>query len=325
MTTRKEYIYKIANGVSVAADVYFRKAVTSSKLPIGTLRPSLSLRSHLTPRAAALHYHGGNFTVGSKEMLPHSQSEKLLELGFVVVSANYRLAPTITVFEGPVKDALDAYEWSQTKLPGLLLNDAGLDVDGSRIVTFGHSCGGSLALLMATSAQPPRAILDIYGIKYFTDKAFHAALPAPPGAPKIDQDFVSQIWQDIPPPTAAPHPVGPSGPDFSNHRVAWMFDQLGKGTQLKTVVGDNNYDRVDPAAIFSKTRFPPTFFIHGTEDRLVPARLSQQAHDELKSYGVETELVLVNGGQHGFDDRAQPGDSEFALLEKGFHFLKAHV
>jgi acetyl esterase/lipase len=152
MTTRKEYIYKIVNGVSVAADVYFRKAVNSSKLPIGMLNPPFSLRSHpLTSRAVALHFHGGNFTIGSKEMLPHSQSEKLLDLGFVVVSANYRLAPTITVFEGPVKDALDAYKWSQTKLPELLLNDAGLDIDGSSIVTFGHSCGGTLALLMVST------------------------------------------------------------------------------------------------------------------------------------------------------------------------------
>jgi acetyl esterase/lipase len=80
-------------------------------------------------------------------MLPRDQSEKLLDLGFVVVSANYRLAPTVTVFEGPVKDALDAYEWSRAKLPGLLLEDAHIKADGSRIVTFGHSCGGTLALL----------------------------------------------------------------------------------------------------------------------------------------------------------------------------------
>ena len=80
-------------------------------------------------------------------MLPRDQSEMLLDLGFVVVSANYRLAPTVTVFEGPVNDALDAYEWSRTKLPQLLLEDAHVKADGSRIVTLGHSCGGTLALL----------------------------------------------------------------------------------------------------------------------------------------------------------------------------------
>ncbi|EXK49735.1 hypothetical protein FOXG_01373 [Fusarium oxysporum f. sp. lycopersici 4287] len=306
MTTRKEYVFKAINGIPVAADVYFRKTTIASKLPI------------------ALHFHGGNFTVGSKQMLPRDQSEKLLDLGFVVVSANYRLAPTVTVFEGPVKDALDAYEWSRTKLPQLLLEDAHVKADGSRIVTLGHSCGGTLALLTASSPQPPRATLDIYGIKYLADSAFHVPLPAPPGAPQIDQDFTSKIWKDDPPPTSAPPPVGPKGPNLANYRVAWMFDQLGKGTHLKTVVGDGDYDRVDPASLFSKGRFPPTFFIHGAEDKLVPARLSQQAYDELKRHGVETELVLVEGGQHGFDEIGQP-ENALELLEKGFEFLKAHV
>ncbi|RKK72109.1 hypothetical protein BFJ69_g10372 [Fusarium oxysporum] len=306
MTTRKEYVFKAINGIPVAADVYFRKTTTASKLPI------------------ALHFHGGNFTVGSKQMLPRDQCERLLDLGFVVVSANYRLAPTVTVFEGPVKDALDAYEWSRTKLPQLLLEDAHVKANGSRIVALGHSCGGTLALLTASSPQPPRAILDIYGIKYLADSAFHTPLPEPPGAPQIDQDFTSKIWKDNPPPTSAPPPVGPKGPDLANYRVAWMFDQLGKGTQLKTVVGDGDYDRVDPVSQFSKGNFPPTFIIHGAEDKLVPARLSQQAYEELKSHGVETELVLVEGGQHGFDEIGQP-ENALELLEKGFEFLKAHV
>ncbi|EEU38492.1 uncharacterized protein NECHADRAFT_55379 [Fusarium vanettenii 77-13-4] len=307
MTTRREYVFKVANGVPIAADVYFKKAVTASKLPI------------------ALHFHGGNFTVGSKELLVRHQAEKLVDLGFVVVSANYRLSPTVTVFEGPVKDALDAYKWSQTKLPELLSGDAGVNVDGSRVVTLGHSCGATLALLMAGLPRPPLAILDMYGIKYLSDQAYHTPLPAPPGSPKLDQDFVGLIWKDVPPPTYAPPPVGPSGPDFSSYRVAWMFDAMGKGTLFKTAVGDDNYDRVDPVSLFIKAHFPPTYFIHGTQDRLVPARLSQRAHDELKSRGVETELALVDGGQHGFDESAQPGDGVFGLLTKGFEFLKAHV
>ncbi|KAM0415898.1 hypothetical protein ACHAPT_013160 [Fusarium lateritium] len=273
----------------------------------------------------SLHFHGGNFTVGSKELLVRHQAEKLVDLGFVVVSANYRLSPTITVFEGPVKDALDAYRWAQMTLPELLSADAGVNVDGSRIVTLGHSCGATLALLTAGLPRPPLAILDVYGIKYLTDGAYHTPLPAPPGSPEFDQDFVGQIWKDMPPPTFAPPPVGPSGPDFTSHRVAWMFESMGKGKLLKATVGDDNYDRVDPVPLFTNVHFPPTYFIHGTEDKLVPVRLSQRAHDELKSRGVETELVLVEGGQHGFDENAQPGDSVFGLLTKGFEFLKAHV
>lgn len=102
---------------------------------------------------AALYFHGGNFTVGSKELLSQNYVEKLLSLGFVVVSANYRLCPTITVFEGPVTDALDAYGWAQSALPGLLHKDAGVRVDGSRLVVLGHSAGGLLALLTVGSGE----------------------------------------------------------------------------------------------------------------------------------------------------------------------------
>lgn len=79
-------------------------------------------------------------------MLPPYHRDRLLDRGFIVVSANYRLCPTITLYEGPVRDSLDAYEWARLALPGLLKNE-GVSADGSRIVVLGHSCGGTLALL----------------------------------------------------------------------------------------------------------------------------------------------------------------------------------
>jgi acetyl esterase/lipase len=82
-------------------------------------------------------------------MLSQDYIQELLDLGFgAVVSPNYRLAPTISAAEGPVQDAKDSYLWTQTQLPGLLAKDANIRLDGSRIVTLGHSAGGTLALLM---------------------------------------------------------------------------------------------------------------------------------------------------------------------------------
>jgi acetyl esterase/lipase len=100
---------------------------------------------------SAVYYHGGNFTVGSRALLPQAHREKLLELGFVVVSVDYRLSPTISADEGAVKDSLDAYKWAHSELPALLKKD-GVDVDSSKIVSLGHSCGGTLALL--TVSEP---------------------------------------------------------------------------------------------------------------------------------------------------------------------------
>lgn len=108
---------------------------------------------------AALYFHGGNFTVGSKELLSQNHVDKLLGLGFVVVSANYRLCPTISVFDGPVMDALDAYGWAHGALPGLLLRDVGVRVDGSKIVVLGHSAGGLLALLTVCSGEKAHRVI----------------------------------------------------------------------------------------------------------------------------------------------------------------------
>lgn len=117
------------------------------------------------------------------------------------------------------------------------------------------------------------------------------------------------------------------GPDFSNPRVAWMFNLVKEGKLFSTVVADDNYDRVDPATLFAKLgkNFPPTYFIHGTADTLVDWKLSQRAHDELQANGVDSKLTLVDGAPHGFDAKAQPGDETFAIVEKGLEFLKAHL
>ncbi|KAH7014009.1 hypothetical protein B0J12DRAFT_747092 [Macrophomina phaseolina] len=109
---KKEYTFKEISNTLIAADVYYTKENAGSKSPI------------------ALHFHGGNFVVGSKALLGEQHVKKLLELGFIVVSANYRLCPTTTVYDGPVQDAFDAYNWARTTLPGLLKSDAGIEADG---------------------------------------------------------------------------------------------------------------------------------------------------------------------------------------------------
>ena len=109
------------------------------------------LSSHTDPGPAALYFHGGGYVVGSREMLPPAHVEALNEAGFVVVSSDYRLCPTISVVDGPVADSIAAYEWAQNELPALLEKDHGVRVDGKSIVTLGHSCGGGLALLMVSA------------------------------------------------------------------------------------------------------------------------------------------------------------------------------
>ena len=69
----------------------------------------------------------------------------------------------------------------------------------------------------------------------------------------------------------------------------------------------------DQAAAISPLLFvspndPPTLLIHGDEDTLVPLRHSELIYAELQSENVESELIVIPGGDHGFrrpEDRAQ--------------------
>lgn len=93
----------------------------------------------------ALGFHGGGFVVGSRSELPFKELEYLTEHGILVVSADYRLCPQVSLFEGPIKDAHDIYAWCKGTLPHKMLR-IGAIVDPSRIVAFGQSAGGLLAL-----------------------------------------------------------------------------------------------------------------------------------------------------------------------------------
>ncbi|KAL4889468.1 Alpha/Beta hydrolase protein [Aspergillus ambiguus] len=306
--SRKEYVYKeVPGGGSLLASVWYNPCAAVISKPI------------------ALYFHGGNWVLGHKDMLPSHYIEELLGLGFgAVVSPNYRLAPTITALEGPIQDAKDSYLWSQTQLPELLTQDGNVNLDGGKIVTLGHSAGGTLALLMASMPQKPLAILDIFGLKYFDDESYQAPNPAFLKLPVFDQALVDRIQDDVPAPSTAPPPGGPNGPDFSHHRVAWLFTAFRKGTWLSSVVPDGRYDSVDPARLFSAS-FPPTYFIHGSADTLVDVKFSQKAFKDLRSKGVSTKLIVEEEAPHGFDAGSKPGDHKYNIVAEGFKFLANHA
>jgi dipeptidyl aminopeptidase/acylaminoacyl peptidase len=54
------------------------------------------------------------------------------------------------------------------------------------------------------------------------------------------------------------------------------------------------------AHVSSKTC--PFFIVHGDKDTIVPLEQSIDLNDALKKAGVSSELVVVKGAGHGFDD-----------------------
>ena len=87
-----------------------------------------------------VHFHGGGWTLGALDQSDWLCSQVSLGVGAVVVSVDYRLAPTHH-FPLAVVDSVDAVRW--------VAHHADLlDVDPTRIGVMGDSAGGNLATVV---------------------------------------------------------------------------------------------------------------------------------------------------------------------------------
>lgn len=92
---------------------------------------------HRTNTGAIYHVHGGGFILGDLEMSHRRNVEIAQEVGSIVVSVNYRLAPEWP-FPTPVEDVYSGLVWIHER--------AGeLEIDPSLVVLHGVSAGGALA------------------------------------------------------------------------------------------------------------------------------------------------------------------------------------
>lgn len=161
-------------------------------------------------------------------------------------------------------------------------------------------------------------------------------MPALAIIPALPEQFINQVFNE---PVCSstvlsleratktsdqPKTKGLPRPDLSVPRNAWLFVSLKDGTQLKAIVKDGDYKRIDPVNSFTE-KFPPTFFLHGDADGMVIPKFSIQAKEKLESLGVETGILLPEGKSHGFDVGVEVNEPEFAPIRAGLDFLIAHA
>jgi acetyl esterase len=111
-------------------------------VPLRIYTPEAWSRS---PRPVVLNFHGGGFVLGSARQGDWTCSVVAKELDAVVVSVDYRLAPTHP-FPAGVEDCYDALCWTAA-------NAADLGGDPRRIGVMGDSAGGNLATVVAIIAR----------------------------------------------------------------------------------------------------------------------------------------------------------------------------
>src|SRR5262245_28130775 len=169
MATARAYAAQITAEQNAAADVS-ALVVEDHLVPGPPNAPDFAVRVYApTARDALvpgiLYIHGGGFTVGSIEMEHFNGVRLANELGVVVVSVEYRLAPE-DPFPAGLEDCYAALQWFHERA-------STLGVDPARVGVVGSSAGGGLAAglaLLARDRSGPPISFQFLGIPELDDR-----------------------------------------------------------------------------------------------------------------------------------------------------------
>ena len=227
--------------------------------------------------AGLLWLHGGGFISGSVDAEDIVVRQLAAELGCVVVSVNYRLAPE-TPHPGPVEDSYAALSWLYT-------NAAELGVDRERLALVGSSAGGGLAATLALLARDRGEIR----------LAFQCL-----NAPMLDDRTVK---------TDPPHPY--TG-EFIWTREANRFGWTSLLGQAPGGGGVSPYAAAGRAE--NLEGLPPAFIAVGALDLFLEEDMEYARR--LTRAGVPTELHVYPGTFHGYQMVTQAQVTQRAMRDR---------
>jgi acetyl esterase/lipase len=218
-------------------------------------------KNEVTLRPAYLHVHGGGYVLGNPELNDGPNRSLAAELGCVVVSVDYRLAPE-TRSPGAVEDCYAALLWLHAQTEQLR-------IDTTRVAIGGESAGGGLAAALAILARRRGEAQICF------------------------QMLDSAMLDDRTGSNADPHPhCGEFVWTQNSNRFAWGcllgVEPGGPEVPVDTV----------PARTADLSGLPPTFIAVGALDLFLEENLEYARR--LMRAGVATELHVTPGAFHGF-------------------------
>lgn len=126
--------------------------VTVTTVREGPVR-ALVYRPDTATGAGLLWIHGGGFVIGSAAQDHRLVAETAAQLGILIVSAEYRLAPEHP-FPAALDDVTAVWEW-------MLARADALGVDPERLVVGGESAGGGLAATLVQRLHDSSAVKPV--------------------------------------------------------------------------------------------------------------------------------------------------------------------
>ncbi len=239
--------------------------VRSPDVRIVVYRPENGAGKTSGKRAGLLHLHGGGFVLGTPERVDLRNKYIAADIGCVVASVDYRLAPE-TPFPGPVEDCYVSLQWLHRQAEAL-------GIDPARIAVKGESAGGGLAACLALLARDRKEVALSHQLLVY---------------PMLDDRTASASESD-------PHEY--SGEFLwtrENNRYGWRAMLGGKEPG-----GDDVSPYCAAARATDLRGLPATFLQVGSLDLFVEENVDYARR--LLRAGVPTELHVYPGGFHGLD------------------------
>jgi acetyl esterase/lipase len=232
-------------------------------------RPDLGARLYrpaglAPPAPGVLYLHGGGMIMGSVATDDGFAASLAEDVGCVVVSVDYGLAPEHRGTE-PVEDCYDAFLW-------LAEHADELGVDADRLALFGASAGGGLACgvaLLARDRGGPRPSFQVLVYPMLDDRNITPSSRAVLDIGVWDRAANEEAWAHL------------LGDDVGTDRVS----PYAAPARAATVVG-----------------LPPTYLEVGDVDLFLDEDL--QFAQRLADSGVPVEFHEHPGAYHGFDQLA---------------------
>lgn len=277
---RRSLLLKVIDSadLSLERDVTFWKVPgTDRELLCDIWRPANGEVSGL----AIIHFHGGGWWIGDKDFFTKQYFRHMVAQGHTVMDVAYRLCPEVDIY-GMVGDVKRAIAWMKA-------NVSHYSVDPEKIVLWGGSAGGHLALLSGYAPHHPELTpedvldtdLSVCGVISFygpTDMlaAYHHER--------------QQIFEDRP--QVAISPVS-----IKDRRDYGRMDVLLGGRPQDV---PEMYEFASPDS-HVHPGCPPTLLIQGDRDFITPVEATCSLHSKLVEAGVPAINIVFPWSDHGFD------------------------